>query len=249
MSDGSGLSPRRDVDGVSAPPKLPQNQILLKLPADELAVVLEHTSETSFGLREELFEDGDNIEQVHFPLNLMISLINVLEDGTAVELMTIGREGFVGFTLFNDVATARYKGVCQFPGDCLTIDAKTFLRIIDELPNLRRRLHRYSQFASEVVAQSVACNSVHNVEQRLARWLLVTSDAIGTKSFDITQEFLSQMLAVRRAGVTNAMGTLGRRGLLEHQYGKVTLQDVEGLKKTSCECYRRIREKAAELLD
>ena len=248
MSDASGSRPRTRVDGVSAPARPPQNEILLKLPPNELAVVLEHTGERTFGLREELFEEGDAIKEVHFPLNLMISIINVLEDGTAVEVLTIGREGFIGFTLLNDVTTARYKGICQFPGNCLSLETKTFLKIIDELPNLRRRLRHYSQFANEVVAQSVACNSLHSVEQRLARWLLITSDAIGIRSFDITQEFLSQMLAVRRAGVTNAMGALERRGLLEHRYGKVTLRDVEGLKKTSCECYRKIREKAGELL-
>ena len=113
---------------------------------------------------------------------------------------------------------------------------------------MRIHLRHYAQFASEVAAQGVACNSVHNVEQRLARWLLITADAIGSNTFDITQEFLSQMLAVRRPGVTVAMGALGRRALLSHRYGKVTLLDVPGLKQTSCECYRRIQEKAIELL-
>lgn len=178
----------------------------------------------------------------------MISLMTELEDGTAVEVIAVGREGFIGFTLLNDVSSARYKGICQISGTCLSTDTKTFLAIIDKLPELKRRLRRYSQYASEVAAQSVACNSVHDVEQRLARWLLVTCDAIGGESFEITQEFLSQMLAVRRAGVTVAMGSLERRGLLEHRYGKVTLLDVEGLKKRSCECYRRVREKASQLL-
>ncbi|HKN58154.1 MAG TPA: Crp/Fnr family transcriptional regulator [Gemmatimonadaceae bacterium] len=248
MSSKPGRGPRTGGDGATAPPKPPQNEILSRLPPNELAMLLEHTSEISFTLREELFEEGDALERVYFPLNAMISLVNVLDDGTSIEVMTIGREGFIGFTLLNDVSTARYKGMCQIAGDCLTADANTFLAIIEKMPELRRRLRRYSQFANEVAAQSVACNSVHEVEQRLARWLLVTADAIDSKSFDITQEFLSQMLAVRRPGVTVAMGALGRRGLLDHRYGKVTLLDVEGLKKTSCECYRRITQKAAELL-
>jgi hypothetical protein len=162
--------------------------------------------------------------------------------------MSVGREGFIGVPLLNEVSTARYKGLCQVAGDSVTLETKTFLTILERLPDLRRRLRRFSQFASEVAAQSVACNSSHEVEQRLARWLLVTSDAIDSKTFDITQEFLSQMLGVRRPGVTVAMGGLTRRGLVEHRYGKVTLQDAEGLRKTSCECYRRIREKAIELL-
>ena len=249
MSSRSGRGPRFGGDGSTAPPKVPQNQILSKLPSEEFARLQEHASEAQFSLRDELFEPGDRLERVYFPLNVMFSLINVLDDGTAVEVMTVGREGFVGFTLLNEVSTARYKGMCQIAGTSLTMEAKKFLVLIEKMPDLRRRLRRYGQFANEVAAQSVACNSVHNVEQRLARWLLVTGDAVDSKTFDITQEFLSQMLAVRRAGVTNAMGSLERRALLEHRYGKVTLQDVEGLKKTSCECYRTIREKASELLD
>jgi|SRR2546423_3442829 len=249
MNTNPGRGLRVGGDGASAPPKPPQNEILSKLPPNELAVLLEHGSERSFTLREELFEEGDTLERVYFPSSVMISLINVLDDGTSIEVMTVGREGFVGFPLLNDVSTARYKGMCQIAGDGLALEVKTFLSLIEKMPDLRRRLHRYSQFANEVAAQSVACNSVHDVEQRLARWLLITADAIGSKTFDITQEFLSQMLAVRRPGVTVAMGSLERRGLLDHRYGKITLLDVEGLKKTSCECYRRIRGKARELLD
>jgi|SRR5256714_9178225 len=248
MSSKPGRGSRVAGDGASAPPRAPQNEILSRLPSNELASFLEHTSETSFTLRQELFEEGDTLERVYFPLNAMISLVNVLDDGTTIEVMTIGREGFIGFPLLNDVSTARYKGMCQIAGSCLAVEANTFLGVINTMPDLRRRLRRYGQFANEVAAQSVACNSVHEVEQRLARWLLITADAIGSKTFDITQEFLSQMLAVRRPGVTVAMGALSRRGLLDHRYGKVTLIDVEGLKKTSCECYRRIREKAGELL-
>ncbi len=212
-------------------------------------MLLEHASEISFTLREELFEEGDKLERVHFPLTCMISLVNVLDDGTSIEVMTVGREGFIGFPLLNDVSTARYKGLCQIAGTALVLDVKSFLMILETMPELRRRLHRYSQFANEVAAQSVACNSVHDVEQRLARWLLLTADAVGSTSFDITQEFLSQMLAVRRPGVTVAIGALGRRGLVEQHYGKVTLLDVAGLRKTSCECYRKIQEKARELLN
>jgi CRP-like cAMP-binding protein len=248
MASRPGPRQRSDADGVTAPPKTPTNQILSKLPAPELAQLLEQSTETSFGVREELFEEGDTLDRVQFPLNAMISLITVLDDGTAVEVMAIGREGFIGVPLLNEVSTARYKGLCQIAGTCLTLEAKTFLSLVGSLPDLRRRLYRYSQFATEVAAQSVACNSSHEVEQRLARWLLVTADAIDSKSFEITQEFLSQMLGVRRPGVTVAMGSLTRRGLVEHRYGRVTVQDPEGLKKASCECYRKVREKASELL-
>jgi CRP-like cAMP-binding protein len=234
----------------SGPGQAPsQNELLAKIPPSELAAIMEHATEVSLEVRKELFEENDVLERIYFPLNAMISLVNVLDDGTLIEVMTVGREGFIGSPLLNNVTTARYKGVVQIEGKFVCLPAKSFMGLLESLPTLKRHLHRYAQFASEVAGQGVACNSVHNVEQRLARWLLITADAIGSNSFEITQEFLSQMLAVRRPGVTVAMGALGRRGLLSHRYGKVTLLDVEGLKQTSCECYRRIQEKAKHLLE
>jgi len=248
MASRSGTRSQQGGDGAISPAKLPQNGILSKLPASELAAVMEHATVISFALRDELFEEGDPLEHVYFPTNAMISLVNVLDNGTTIEVITVGREGFVGLPLLNDVTTARFRGLCQISGDCQQVSTKDFLRVLKTTPDLGRRLRRYSQFATEVAAQSVACNSVHEVEQRCARWLLLSADAVGSTAFEITQEFLSQMLAVRRPGVTVAMGALGRRGLISHRYGKVTLVDVDGLKKVSCECYRRITEKARELL-
>ncbi len=225
-----------------------QNQILSKLPAAELAYLMQHTEEFTAGLREIFFEDGDTIEHVYFPLTGMASLVTVLEDGTMVEAMTIGREGFVGLPIFNGLTVAGYKGMCQIDGSFLRLSPKAFLTVLDETPELRRRLLRYSEFAQQVVAQWSACNSLHLIEQRCARWLLVTRDAVGTDSFNLTQEFLSQMLSVRRPGVTAAIGGLERRGLVGHRYGKVNILNEAGLKKAACECYKRIRGQAATLL-
>jgi len=198
--------------------------------------------------REEMFPAVDVIKRVYFPLTGMASLVIVLEDGSTVEALTVGREGFIGVPLLNGVMTARYKGICQVEGDFLSLSAEAFLSIIDRLPNLSRRLHRYSQYASDVAAQSAACNGVHRVEQRCARWLLVTADAIGSATFNLTQEFLSQMLAVRRPGVTVAMASLAKKNLISYRYRQVTLLDVPGLKETACECYATIRGRAEELL-
>ncbi len=210
---------------------------------------MEHAEEVEIPLRQLMFEPGDPIDRVYFPLTGMVSLVIVLGDGTHVEALTVGREGFTGLPLLNRVTTARYKGICQIAGKFLVLDAPAFLSIIDELPDLLRRLQRYAQYSSEVGAQSAACNSVHTVEQRCARWLLVTSDAIGETTFDLTQEFLSQMLAVRRAGVTVAMSGLARRELVSYKYRTVTLLDVAGLEEASCECYATISGKARELLN
>jgi CRP-like cAMP-binding protein len=248
MSQRAQARARLDDDVASVPAQTTQNQILAKLPSEELAVVMEHAEDILCPSRQEMFQAGDVIERVYFPLTGMCSLVIVLEDGTTVESMTVGREGFIGVHLLNEVSTARYKGICQVEGRFLVMSADAFLSIIDDLPELSRRLHRYSQYAADVAAQSAACNSVHNVEQRCARWLLVTSDAIDSTTFNLTQEFLAQMLAVRRPGVSVAMTALARRSLVSYRYRKITLLDVKGLKETACECYATITGKAKELL-
>jgi CRP-like cAMP-binding protein len=232
----------------AAPSPIPQNDILSKLPEAERAAIMKLAEVIHCPSRQDMFDAGDVIERVYFPLTGMCSLVIVLEDGTTIEAMTVGREGFIGVPLLNDVRTARYKGICQIEGNFLALSADAFLSVIGDLPDLSRRLHRYSQYAADVAAQSAACNSVHSIEQRCSRWLLVTSDAIASTSFNLTQEFLSQMLAVRRPGVTVAMAALAKKNLVSYRYRNVTLLDVDGLKSTACECYATIRAKAEELL-
>ena len=235
-------------DGADRPSSEAQNEILARIPDAERAAIMEHAEEVLYPLRQDMFEQGDTIERVFFPLTGMTSLVIVLKDGTTIEALTVGREGFIGLPLLNQVTTARYKGICQIEGKFLVLAAEAFLSVIGDLPDLSRRLLRYAQYSSEVAAQSAACNSVHSVEQRCARWLLVTADAIGATTFNLTQEFLSQMLAVRRPGVTVTMAALAERGLISYKYRNVTLLDVRGLEKVSCECYATIKGKARELL-
>lgn len=247
MNSRSGSPRQTGGDGISAPPA-GENELIAKLPRKELDAFLERAQRVSCPLREILFEIGEPFERVLFPLTGMGSLVTVLKDGTTLEAMTVGMEGFMGLPLFHGINVARSKGICQVEGDFYQLTPKDFLSILAVAPQLTLRLHRYAQFANEVVAQSAACNSMHLIEQRCARWLLITADAVGRKDFSLTQEFLSQMLAVRRPGVTVAIGALERQGLIEHRYGKVSLADIEGLKRVSCECYQTITEKAKELL-
>jgi CRP-like cAMP-binding protein len=236
----------RDGAEPASPP--PQNQLLSLLPPVELARIMEHGDIHKAALREAFFEDGDTVEHVYFPLSGMASLVTVLEDDTMVEAMTVGREGFVGLPVFHGITVAGYKGMCQIDGQFLRLRSRDFLSVLADAPELRRRLLRYTEYSHQVVAQWSACNSIHLIEQRCARWLLVTRDAVATDAFNLTQEFLSQMLSVRRPGVTAAMGALERRGLVAHRYGKVNIIDDTGLKKVACECYGRMRKKAATLL-
>ena len=234
-------------NGADAPAFPHSNLLLARLPEKELALILERGEQVSVALREEFFEIRQPIVKVYFPLTGMASLVTVLKDGTSLEGMTVGREGFVGLPLFHGVRTHRSMGMCQIEGDFFELAADEFVEVIAKAPKLQAQLHLYSQFASEVLTQSAACNGTHLVEQRCARWLLTTADAVGRTTFNLTQEFLSQMLAVRRPGVTVAVGALERQGLIAHRYGAVTILDLKGLKSASCECYGTVRDNAQEL--
>ncbi len=247
MRSKTGPAGRAGGNGTTAPTAV-ENSIIAKLPANELAAFLERAEKITSPLRETLFEINEPFERVLFPLTGMGSLVTVLKDGTTLEAQTVGREGFMGLPLFHGIPVARCKGICQVEGEFFQLAPKDFVSLLRVAPELSLMLHRYAQFSNEVVAQSAACNSMHLIEQRCARWLLLTADAVGRKDFSLTQEFLSQMLAVRRPGVTVAIGTLERQGLIEHRYGKVSISDAEGLKKVACECYQTITDKALELL-
>ena len=249
MARKPGSSRQIEGNGASAPPSPSQNSLLAKLPAGELAAFMERAEPVTFPLREVLFENGQPFERVFFPVSGMGSLVTVLNDGTTLEAMSVGREGFLGLPLFHGVETARTKCICQIDGDFYQLTADAFVSLLALAPHLRMLLHRYSQFSNESVAQSAACNSIHLLEQRCARWLLLSADAVGRSKFSLTHEFLSQMLAVRRPGVTVAIGGLERQGLIAHRYGAVTIIDLEGLKNASCECYATIVDKARDLFD
>ena len=227
---------------------LTQNGILARIPASELRQIAARSEEYTGTLREVFFEEGERLDYVYFPLTGMASMVTVLEDGGMVEAMAIGREGFVGLTVLHEADTSGYKGICQVEGAFHRLSARDFKTVIQSAPELRRQLLRYSEFSQQTIAQWAACNSVHLIEQRCARWLMVTADSLGRNSFSLTQEFLSQMLSVRRPGVTVAVGGLQRKGLIEHHYGKVTILDEPGLREAACECYRKVRERAATLL-
>lgn len=229
-------------------PAILANGILARIPPAELQLVAERGEVSRATLREVFFEEGERLEQVLFPLSAMVSLVTLLEDGGMVEAMAVGREGFVGLTVLHEANLSGYKGICQIEGDVFRLPTESFEEIIQKAPELRRRLLRYSEYCQQTIAQWAACNSVHLIEQRCARWIMVTADSIGQSSFSLTQEFLSQMLSVRRPGVTVAVGGLQRRGLISHHYGKVTILDEPGLRKAACECYQRVRERAALLL-
>ncbi len=246
----SPVSPSVSGGSVERPPPLPAaaNNLLSKLPPAELAELLEHSSFVDVELRAILSESRQKIEDVYFPLTGMISLVTQLKDGTSLESMTVGREGFAGLSIFHGVPSTPTVAMCQIEGTFLRIPAESFKRLLVAAPELVLLLHRYAQFAHELVAQTAACNSMHRIEQRCARWLLISSDAVGKNELGLTHEFLSQMLAVRRPGVTVAIGALEKLKLIVHRYGKISILDKKKLESVACECYRTVKDRERELL-
>ena len=225
-----------------------KNNLLSKLPSSELAAVMRYSTRVEGSLRDVFFAKDQQIRNVYFPLTGTISLVTQLKDGTSLESMTVGREGFAGLPLFHGVNKAQTMAMVQIEGEFLRLPAESFNRLMKEAPQLAVLLHRYAQFAHEAVAQTAACNAMHLIEQRCARWLLISSDAVGSSDFGLTHEFLSQMLAVRRPGVTVAIGALEKMELIVHRYGKITILDMGALEKAACECYRTVKDRGQELL-
>jgi hypothetical protein len=224
------------------------NKILRLLPANEIAAVIERSELVTVKSRQLLFEPEDRVKFVHFPEDCVISLVTVMEDGDQVEAMTVGNDGFSGIPLFHGVETSPNRGIGQITGRARRVEATEFRELVESCTALHRLLHRYSEFVYETVAQSAACNRLHVIEQRCARWLLMSHDRVGRDSFDLTQEFLAEMLGVRRPGVTVAMGILEKSGLIAHARGNITVVDRKGLESVACECYRTIRARQGKLI-
>ena len=209
--------------------------------------MLERAEVVTIRPKEIVYKQEQPIQFAHFPEDCVISLVTELEDGDVVEAMTVGNDGFTGIAVFHGLPSSRLTAVGQISGESRRVAAEDFREMMAVCPSLYRLLHRYSQFVFETVSQSAACNRLHVIEQRCARWLLMSQDRVGRDGFDLTQEFLAVMLGVRRPGVTVAMGLLQKAGLITHRRGNITVVNRAGLEKVSCECYRTIRTRQGKL--
>ncbi|HEY6089240.1 MAG TPA: Crp/Fnr family transcriptional regulator [Gemmatimonadaceae bacterium] len=225
-----------------------RNTLLGLLPPAERETVLARAELVTIQSKEIVFERDEPIRYVHFPEDCVISLVTELEDGDQVEAMTTGNDGFVGLAIFHGLTSSRLKAIGQISGQSRRITVKEYRELVAGCPDLYRLMHRYSQFVFETVSQSAACNRLHVIEQRCARWLLMSQDRVGRDTFDLTQEFLAEMLGVRRPGVTVAMGILEKSGLISHRRGSITVMDRARLEKASCECYQTIRERQTRVI-
>jgi CRP-like cAMP-binding protein len=211
------------------------NRLLDALPAAQRSALLAELFPANLGIKVVLFEPGQEINEVHFPLDGVISLVTSLEDGAIVEVATVGNEGIVGVPMVRGGSLA-VRAISQVPGRTLWMRAPAFIAAFERPGPFRDLVENYLQALFGQISQAAACNRLHSSEERLSRWLLMSHDRVGADTFPITHEFLGQMLGSRRATVTLSAGILQAAGLIRYHRGMVTILDRSGLESVACEC-------------
>lgn len=214
-----------------------ENALLTHLPAAERDALLPLLSPVPLELRRVMQRIDEPLTHVWFPLNGVCSMVSGMENGATVEVATVGREGMVGIPLLLGSARSMHEIFVQVAGDALQMPADALREQLDRLPGLRTVALRYALGLIAQISQGSACNRLHPLEARCARWLLMTHDRVAADSFALTQEFLGQMLGVTRPSVSVAAGMLQKAGLIRYTRGVVTILDRDRLEASSCECY------------
>jgi CRP-like cAMP-binding protein len=216
------------------------NAILNGLPsADRERLVAEMTL-LPLKIKTILFDAGEVVKHVYFPLSGVVSLVTPLEEGSIVEVATIGNEGIVGVPMQPQGSLA-VRAISQVAGSVLRMDARAFLAESEPDGALHSLVRNYTLALFGQISQAAACNRLHSSEERLSRWLLMSQDRVGRDDFRITHDFLAQMLGSRRATVSLSAGLLQAAGLIRYSRGRVVIRDRSGLEAASCECYSVIR--------
>lgn len=224
-----------------------KNCVLALLPAHELKRLAPHLSPASFKRNRSLHEPGEQIETVYFLEEGIASVMVAMEDGTTIEVGLIGRDGLVGLPAVMGNGRSANRTFIQIPGHGYTIKAKILREQCETSSELRACLQRAIQGFFVQTAQTAACNRVHELEERLARWLLMCHDRVQSDHMPITHEFLAMMLGTRRSSVSVAAGILHKAGLIVYSRGHMKIQDRERLQHAACECYQAVREEYLHL--
>ena len=232
----------------SISPEPINNKLLAALPKAEYQRLLPKLEPVSLSFKQLLYECNEPIDYVYFLNNCVISLIRVMEDGGVVEVATVGNEGMSGLPVLLGGTHSPNETFVQVPGDALRMKVDVFRSEITPGSPLHNLLLRYTQALMNMLAQSVACNRLHSIEERCCRWLLLTRDRVNSNEFPLTQEFLSQMLGVRRASVSEVAAVLQKAGLIQYHRGKMMILNRKGLEADSCECYQIIKKEFDQLL-
>jgi len=222
------------------------NQILLDLPAEESDKLLPKLELVQMKLHQVLHEAGATLKSGYFCNSGMFSVLTVTPDGRHVEVGLIGKEGFSAVPLIAGFRTSFTRTVVQAEGTAFRVDADIFKATLRHCPKLERQLQRHSLLMAMQVAQIATCNRLHEVDERLARWLLMTADRVGSETLPLTQEFLAQMLGSTRSTVTISARTLQKAGLIAYTRGNVNILDRKNLEAAACYCCGSIQRQTKE---
>lgn len=218
-----------------------RNALLAQLPDGEYAQLRPALKLERSQRKRSAYAAHAPINQVFFPLNAVFSLVALADGPLTIEVATIGHEGFVGLPVFLGASSSPQTAYCQVPGDSARLDVADFRRALAHDGALHALLSRFTQATMVQVAQNVVCNRTHPAEKRMARWLLTTQDRVGREQFELTQEFLAQMLGVHRPTVSETAQRIQTQGMIRYSRGVITVLDRKQLEKTACECYDVIK--------
>lgn len=225
-----------------------KNAILAGLEEPIAAIFAKEGKLVDLALRQKVYEPDQTISEVYFPLDCVLSIVTRMRDGSQIEVGTIGREGMSAFPLLFGASSTANDCYCQVHGLALTIGADLFGKLSSTNRGFRALLDRYLQAYVNMLGQLAACNRLHSVYERCARWLLMTHDRVDVDEIALTHEYLAMMLGTGRSGVTIAAGTLQQAGFIRYAHGVITVLDRDGLENASCECYEVAREQFEGIL-
>lgn len=225
------------------------NWLLDSLSSDGYERLAGNLEPVPFALGEVIYESGAQMENVFFPTTSHISLLYTMINGATAEMGLVGNEGVVGVSLFMGGDTTPNRAVVQGAGDALKLQAKAMREEFSRGSEFQHLLLRYTQALITQISQTAVCNRLHTVEQRLCRWLLMTRDRTQSDELQMTHEFISNMLGVRREGVTHAAHGLQQRGQISYVRGHIRILDRKRLEISACECYAVVKQEHDRLLN
>lgn len=224
------------------------NQVLAQLPKAAQDAIAANAREEKLTAWQTLRDEHEPISHVYFPIDGIISVVSLMEDGSIAESYTAGRDGMAGSEVLWADDRPIFRAMGQVPGLMYSIDVESFCRIADRYPEVRDAVRKYAHCLFALTGRSAACNLLHQLVERCARWLLITHDRVAKDTFELTQDIMATMLGVHRPAVTVAAGTLQKAGYIEYSRGKITVTNRAALEWASCECYKVVADEFCRVL-
>lgn len=225
-----------------------QNHLLAALPAEVYQRLLPHLEYIELPLGKVLYESGDTLRYVYFPIDCIVSLLYVMQDGASAEISVVGNEGLIGVALFMGGESTTSRALVQSAGHAYRLKGNLLKTEFNLHGDMLHLVLRYTQALLTQMAQAAVCNRHHTIDQQLCRWLLLSLDRLAGDQLSMTQELISNMLGVRREGVTDAAGKLQKLGVIEYSRGHITVLDRPKLEQLCCECYAVVKAETDRLL-